>query len=326
MPTAPAHRNVGGILPSTTPYSGRGSRRRNHDPGTLRPRRTADTLESTRAQSATTDRRLETDVSFPSPSPIHQPAPHAAAPGAMTQQPPAVAGDRLVKTYGTGDALVSAVADVSAAFGVGEFTAIMGPSGSGKSTLMHLLAGLDRPTSGEVFVEGSPISGMRDRELTQLRRDRFGFIFQSFNLVPTLSAEENIVLPLQLANRKVDRDELQHLAAQLGIAERLTHLPHELSGGQQQRVAVARALITRPAVVFADEPTGALDLRTGRELLASLQAAAHQRRQTVIMVTHDPAAAAYADRVLILVDGRIAQQLDRPSYEQIVGVMAEVGA
>ena len=238
----------------------------------------------------------------------------------------AVASHDLTKSYGAGDAVVTAVANVTAEFRVGEFTAIMGPSGSGKSTLMHLLAGLDVPNSGEVMVEGQPITRLADRDLTKLRRDRFGFIFQSFNLVPTLNAEENIVLPLQLAARKVDRDELLHLTTQLGIDQRLGHLPHELSGGQQQRVAVARALITRPAVVFADEPTGALDLRTGRELLASLRAAAHQRNQTVIMVTHDPAAAAYADRVLILVDGRIAHELRGASYEQIAGVMAEVGA
>lgn len=239
---------------------------------------------------------------------------------------PAVACGELTKVYGTGEAQVHALNHVTAQFATGEFTAIMGPSGSGKSTLMHLLAGLDTPTSGGVAIEGQQITGMPDKELTKLRRDRLGFIFQSFNLVPTLSARENIELPLRLAGRQVDQGEVDRLSSRLGIFERLTHLPHELSGGQQQRVAVARALITQPAVVFADEPTGALDLRTGRELLASLQQAARERHQTIIMVTHDPAAAAYADRALILVDGQIAHELRGANYEQIAAVMAEVGA
>ena len=239
---------------------------------------------------------------------------------------PAVACRALTRLYGQGDATVRAVNGIDAAFGTGEFTAIMGPSGSGKSTLMHLLAGLDNPTSGDIAIEGRSIIGMRDRDLTTLRRDRLGFIFQSFNLVPTLTARENISLPIRLAGGKPDDGEIDMLASRLGILERLDHRPHQLSGGQQQRVAVARALITRPAVVFADEPTGALDLRTGRELLESLQAAAHQRQQTVIMVTHDPAAAAFADRVLILVDGRIAHELRGANYQSIVTTMAEVGA
>lgn len=241
-------------------------------------------------------------------------------------QPAAVQCHGLTKMFGTPPNTVTAVNRVSASFKIGEFTAIMGPSGSGKSTLMHLLAGLDSPTDGEVWVAGQPINQLGDRELTELRRDQLGFVFQSFNLVPTLTARENIVLPLQLAGRKVDAAELQALTASLGIADRLDHLPHELSGGQQQRVAVARALITRPAVVFADEPTGALDLRTGRELLASLRDAAATRNQTIIMVTHDPAAAAYAHRVLVLVDGAVAHELQRPSYDQIVATMAGVGA
>ncbi|MGO1543196.1 MAG: ABC transporter ATP-binding protein [Gulosibacter sp.] len=240
--------------------------------------------------------------------------------------PAAVACRGLTRVYGQGDALVYAVNEVDAMFGTGEFTAIMGPSGSGKSTLMHLLAGLDNPTSGDIVIEGQSIIGMRDKDLTTLRRDRLGFIFQSFNLVPTLTARENIALPIHLAGKRVDEAELEMLAAKLGILERLTHLPHQLSGGQQQRVAVARALLTRPAVVFADEPTGALDLRTGRELLQSLQSASRQRQQTVIMVTHDPAAAAFADRVLVLVDGRIAHEIRDTSYENIVATMAEVGA
>lgn len=248
----------------------------------------------------------------------HQPVP--------SQAMPAIECRGLVKTYGEGSAMVHAVGGVNAAFGVGEFTAIMGPSGSGKSTLMHLLAGLDVPTQGEVRIEGTVIGGLHDRDLTRLRRDRLGFVFQSFNLVPTLSARENIELPMRLAGRQPDAGELELLASRLGIAERLEHYPHELSGGQQQRVAVARAMITSPAVVFADEPTGALDLKTGRALLESLRMAAHDRRQTVIMVTHDPAAAAYADRVLILVDGRLAHELRGPSYEQIVAMMAQVAS
>ncbi|MDJ1371033.1 ABC transporter ATP-binding protein [Gulosibacter molinativorax] len=232
----------------------------------------------------------------------------------------------LTRVYGQGDSLVYAVNGLDATFRTGEFTAIMGPSGSGKSTLMHLLAGLDNPTSGEITIEGRSIIGMRDRELTTLRRDRLGFIFQSFNLVPTLTARENISLPIRLAGGQPDNGEIDMLASRLGILERLGHRPHQLSGGQQQRVAVARALITRPAVIFADEPTGALDLRTGRELLESLQSAARQRQQTVIMVTHDPAAAAFADRVLILVDGRIAHELHDVNYEAIVSTMAGVGA
>ncbi|SJM61660.1 ABC transporter ATP-binding protein [Gulosibacter sp. 10] len=240
--------------------------------------------------------------------------------------PPAVACRGLEKVFGQGDASVQAVAGLDAAFATGEFTAIMGPSGSGKSTLMHLLAGLETPSAGDIAIEGRSIVGMRDRDLTLLRRDRLGFIFQSFNLVPTLTARQNIALPIRLAGGRVDEGELEMLASRLGILDRLEHLPHELSGGQQQRVAVARALITRPAVVFADEPTGALDLRTGRELLGSLQNAARQRQQTIIMVTHDPAAAAYADRVLILVDGRIAHELRDTDYEAIAATMAEVGA
>ena len=261
------------------------------------------------------------------PQPAH-PASFAApgVPGAPAPLPPAVACRGLTKVYGAGDAAVRAVHGVDADFGVGEFTAIMGPSGSGKSTLMHLLAGLDVPSSGDVAIEGRSIVGMPDAQLTRLRRDRLGFVFQSFNLVPTLSARENIELPLRLAGRRAEPGAIDDLAARLGIAERLGHLPHELSGGQQQRVAVARALIARPAVIFADEPTGALDSRTGRALLDSLQRAARERRQTIIMVTHDPAAAAYADRVLILVDGRIAHELRGAGYERIAATMAEVGA
>ncbi|SDT81008.1 putative ABC transport system ATP-binding protein [Actinoplanes derwentensis] len=230
----------------------------------------------------------------------------------------------LRKRYGTGDAAVVAVDGVSVAFAAGEFTAIMGPSGSGKTTLMHLLAGLDTATEGEVSLAGVPLAGLDDRALTDLRRDRVGFIFQAFNLLPTLTAEQNIVLPLRLAGRPVDRDRLQRIAASLQIADRLSHRPAELSGGQQQRVAVARALLTEPSVVFADEPTGALDIATGRALLAGLQTAARQTGQTIIMVTHDAAAATYADRVLIMADGRLWEELRAPTMESIVAVMASV--
>ncbi|MFI1987729.1 ABC transporter ATP-binding protein [Actinoplanes sp. NPDC020271] len=230
----------------------------------------------------------------------------------------------LRKTYGTGDAAVVAVDGVSTSFATGEFTAIMGPSGSGKTTLMHLLAGLDTPTEGEVSLAGTSLAGLDDRALTDLRRDRVGFVFQAFNLLPTLTAEQNIALPLRLAGRPVDRDRLRRIAASLQIADRLGHRPAELSGGQQQRVAVARALLTQPSVVFADEPTGALDIATGRALLSGLQNAARQAHQTIIMVTHDAAAATYADRVLIMADGRLWDELRAPTLESILSVMASV--
>ncbi|GGM06067.1 ABC transporter [Micromonospora yangpuensis] len=228
------------------------------------------------------------------------------------------------KTYGGGAATVVAVDGVSADFAAGEFTAIMGPSGSGKTTLMHLLAGLDTPTEGTVSIAGTPLAGLDDRALTDLRRDRVGFIFQAFNLLPALTAEQNIVLPLRLAGRRVDRARLAALTEQLQIADRLRHRPAELSGGQQQRVAVARALLAEPAVVFADEPTGALDIATGRSLLTGLRDAARQAGQTVVMVTHDPGAATYADRVLVMADGRIRDELSAPSREAIVASMASV--
>ncbi|MEU4425096.1 ABC transporter ATP-binding protein [Actinoplanes sp. NPDC024001] len=228
------------------------------------------------------------------------------------------------KTYGTGPAAVVAVDGVSAGFSAGEFTAIMGPSGSGKTTLMHLLAGLDTPSGGAVSLAGRSLAGLDDRALTDLRRDRIGFIFQAFNLLPTLTAEQNIVLPLRLAGRRVDPGELRQVTDALQISDRLRHRPAELSGGQQQRVAVARALLAKPSVVFADEPTGALDIATGRALLGGLRDAARRSGQTIIMVTHDPGAATYADRVLVMADGRIREELRSPGRDQILAAMASV--
>jgi putative ABC transport system ATP-binding protein len=209
------------------------------------------------------------------------------------------------RRYGTGEAAVDALAGVTVAFPPGEFTAIMGPSGSGKSTLMHCLAGLDRPTSGSVVLDGTEITGLDDKRLTELRRDKIGFVFQSFNLVPVLSAEENIVLPLSIAGRRPDPAWLEQLIGVVGLGDRLSHRPAELSGGQQQRVAVARALASRPAVVFADEPTGNLDSKTSQDLLGLLRRSVDEFGQTIVMVTHDRDAADVADRLVTLQDGRI---------------------
>jgi putative ABC transport system ATP-binding protein len=213
----------------------------------------------------------------------------------------------VTRRYGMGEATVDALRGVSVAFPPGQFTAIMGPSGSGKSTLMHILAGLDRPTSGSVVVDGTEIVGLDDGALTQLRRDKLGFIFQSFNLLPVLTAEENILLPLSIAGRKPDREWIDTLIATVGLGDRLTHRPAELSGGQQQRVAVARALASRPAVIFADEPTGNLDSKTSAEVLELLRRSVSEFGQTVVMVTHDPESAQVADRLLVLHDGLLAE-------------------
>ena len=220
-----------------------------------------------------------------------------------------VCGHELTKRYGEGDAAVDALRGVDVAFAPGTFTAIMGPSGSGKSTLMHILAGLDRPTSGWVEIDGTRLDALSDHDLTLLRRRRVGFIFQSYNLLPVLDAEENIVLPLRIGGREPDREWLDTLIDAVDLRDRLTHRPSEMSGGQQQRVAVARALITRPAVVFADEPTGNLDSASGREVLDLLRRAVDEFGQTIVMVTHDAAAAATADRVLFLADGRIVDDM-----------------
>ena len=213
------------------------------------------------------------------------------------------------KIYGSGDAQVRALDDVSVGFGAGEFTAIMGPSGSGKSTMMHILAGLDAPTAGHVFVEDTDITALKDTALTKLRRDRIGFVFQSFNLVPTLDARANILLPMRLAGKAPEKEWFDLIVNSLGIANRLSHRPSEMSGGQQQRVAVARALMSRPAVIVADEPTGNLDSHSTDEVMDLLRRAVDELSQSVIMVTHDTATAAYADRVLVCRDGRIVSDL-----------------
>src|ERR671933_58113 len=239
---------------------------------------------------------------------------------------PIVSTSGLARTYGEGDTAVHALREVSAAFPAGQFAAIMGPSGSGKSTLMHLLAGLDSPTSGSVVVDEQELAGLDDKGLTRLRRDRLGFVFQAFNLVPVLTAEENILLPLTLAGRKPDREWLERLIDAVGLRDRLDHRPSELSGGQQQRVAVARALASKPAVVFADEPTGNLDSKSSGELLDLLRRSVDEFGQTVIMVTHDPTAASYADRLLVLADGRIVHDAQEAnSAEDVLDLMKAVG-
>jgi putative ABC transport system ATP-binding protein len=233
----------------------------------------------------------------------------------------AVSAIALTRTYGHGDSAVHALRGVSLDLPAGQFTAVMGPSGSGKSTLMHLLAGLDTPTSGTVKVAGEDITRMKDRELTRLRRKHIGFVFQSFNLLPTLSAEENVLLPLSIAGKRPAAEEVDALMARVGLSERRGHQPAELSGGQQQRVAIARALITRPTVLFADEPTGNLDSEAGAGILALLRETVDRDGQTTLMVTHDPRAAAIADRVLYLSDGRVVADIDRPTEDAVLAVM-----
>jgi putative ABC transport system ATP-binding protein len=230
---------------------------------------------------------------------------------------PIVSAREVHRRFGEGDAAVDALDGVSVDFPRGRYTAIMGPSGSGKSTLMHVLAGLDRPTSGSVTLDGVRIEDLDDRHLTELRRDKIGFVFQFYNLLPVLSAEENILLPLSIAGREPDRALFERLVEEVALGDRLSHRPAELSGGQQQRVAIARALVSRPAVVFADEPTGNLDSNASEEVLALLRRAVDELGQTVVMVTHDPGAAAVADRVLVLVDGRIVQDAPAGSPEQV---------
>ena len=231
-----------------------------------------------------------------------------------------------VKIYGTGPAAVRALDAISAEFTAGAFTAIMGPSGSGKSTLLHCLAGLDRLTSGQVLLGDVELGKLDDKAMTLLRRERIGFVFQAFNLVPTLTARENVTLPLTIGGKKPDQSWLAELAGALGITDRLGHRPAELSGGQQQRVATARALITRPNLIFADEPTGNLDSRSATELLTQIRRAVDEYRQTVVMVTHDPRAAAYADRVIFLADGQVVRELAAPTADAILDVIREQGA
>ena len=238
---------------------------------------------------------------------------------------PAARAIDLVKTYGKGDAIVHALDGINVEFESGRFTAVMGPSGSGKSTLMHCMAGLDTPTSGRTFVGDREIGRLDDAGLTQMRRDQVGFVFQSFNLVPTLNARENITLPCDLAKTKVDPEWFDYLVAQLGIGDRLSHRPSEMSGGQQQRVACARALIARPDLIFADEPTGNLDSNSSAEMLEFLRRSVTDMRQSIVMVTHDARGAAYADRVVFLADGSVVGELLAPTADSVLERMKQLG-
>jgi len=252
-------------------------------------------------------------------------APTEAPPAWTAPTPLAARTEDAVKRYGGEGTEVLALDGVSVGLPAGRFTAIMGPSGSGKSTLMHCLAGLDSLTSGRVFVGEVELGGLSDRELTRLRRERIGFVFQSYNLIPTLDARENIVLPLTLAGRRPDAGWFDHVVGTVGLSDRLRHRPSELSGGQQQRVAVARALASQPAIVFADEPTGNLDSRTGGEILTFMRAAVDELGQTIVMVTHDAGAASRADTVLFLGDGRIVDSMARPSPDRILDRIKQFG-
>jgi putative ABC transport system ATP-binding protein len=259
--------------------------------------------------------RRERDVSTTIPSP-----------STLTAAPPAARTVALTKVYGEGDTRVTALGGVTVDIQQGRFTAVMGPSGSGKSTFMHCLAGLDQPTSGEVWIGGTELSKLKDDALTTLRRDAVGFIFQAFNLVPTLTALENITLPLDIAGRKVDQEWLDQVVATVGLAERLDHKPSQLSGGQQQRVAAARALASKPQIVFADEPTGNLDSRAGAEILGFLRRSVNEHGQTIVMVTHDPSAASYSDRAIFLADGLVVDEMDEPSAERVLERMTRFDA
>ena len=253
------------------------------------------------------------------------PTTHAVAPVSPPAGRIAARAVGASKSYGEGDGAVHALADVTVEFEAGRFTAIMGPSGSGKSTLMQCIAGLDTLTSGQVFVGDVELSRLSDRALTRLRRDKIGFIFQAFNLIPTLSAEENIRLPLDLSGRRVDPAWFDLVVDTVGLRNRLRHRPAELSGGQQQRVAVARALASRPAIIFGDEPTGNLDSHAGAEVLSFLRQAVRELGQTVVMVTHDPVAAAYADRIVFLADGQIVDEMRDPAPDQVLDRMKRFG-
>ncbi|MFV0127314.1 ABC transporter ATP-binding protein [Streptomyces sp. HMX112] len=238
---------------------------------------------------------------------------------------PALALRDVTKNYGPKSNAVQALRGISVELARGSFTAVMGPSGSGKSTFLHCAAGLDRPSGGEVRLGGVPLSGMREAELTRLRRDRIGFVFQAYNLLPSLSVRDNITMPLRLSGASLDRGWLEEITGRVGLTGRLDRRPSELSGGQQQRVAIARALISRPDVIMADEPTGALDSRTGKEVLRLFQELVHDLGQTVLMVTHDPVAASYAHSVLFLADGRLVERLDSPTAETVAERMARLG-
>lgn len=230
----------------------------------------------------------------------------------------------LVKTYGQGETQVKALDHIDVEFAAEQFTAIMGPSGSGKSTLMHCMAGLDQISAGSTFIGDTDLARLNDKDMTNLRRDRLGFIFQSFNLVPTLTAAENITLPLDVAGKKVDKAWYEEVTSRLGLSQRLKHRPAELSGGQQQRVACARALVAQPEIIFGDEPTGNLDSNSSREVLEILRTAVDEDKQTVVIVTHDPKAASYADRVVFLADGKIVQELYEPTMDKIHEIMSGI--
>jgi putative ABC transport system ATP-binding protein len=245
----------------------------------------------------------------------------AAAPSA-----PAIArATNVYKIYGSGEAEVRALDGINVEFGTAQFTAIMGPSGSGKSTLLHCLAGLDRVTSGQIFLGDIELSASTEKQLTLIRRDRIGFVFQAYNLIPTLNAEENITLPMALAGKKPDADWFRQIVDTVRLGDRLKHRPNELSGGQQQRVAVARALVSRPDLMFADEPTGNLDSKSGAEILTFMRDAVNDLRQTIVMVTHDPIAAGYSDRVVFLADGRIVDEMQQPTAERVLDRMKSLG-
>ena len=245
----------------------------------------------------------------------------------MTPQTSTIAASAssATKVYGSGDDAEYALRDVSVDFYEGQFTAIMGPSGSGKSTLMHCIAGLDELSSGSAIIDGTDLSTLKDKELTELRREKIGFVFQSFNLVPTLTANENIRLPLMLGNNKGDEVWIQKVIDTVHLQDRLTHRPSELSGGQQQRVAVARALASQPRIIFADEPTGNLDSTTGAEILTFMRKAVDDLGQTIVMVTHDPVAAAYADRIIFLADGHIVNEMTEPTADRVLDLMKSIG-
>ena len=245
----------------------------------------------------------------------------------MTPQTSTIAASAIsaTKEYGSGEDKVYALNDVSVDFYEGQFTAIMGPSGSGKSTLMHCIAGLDELSEGSAIIDGTNLSTLKDKELTELRREKIGFVFQSFNLVPTLTANENIRLPLMLGNNKGDEAWIQKVIDTVHLQDRLTHRPSELSGGQQQRVAVARALASQPRIIFADEPTGNLDSITGAEILTFMRKAVDDLGQTIVMVTHDPVAAAYADRIIFLADGHIVNEMTEPTADRVLDLMKSIG-
>jgi putative ABC transport system ATP-binding protein len=257
---------------------------------------------------------------------ITYPPPPGPAAERRVVSPDVVTATGLVRRFGEGETAVHALRHVDVRIEQGQLTAIMGPSGSGKSTLMHILAGLDRPDEGSVTIGGVEITGMDDRRLTRLRRDHIGFVFQFFNLLPMLTAEENILLPLSIAGQRHDKAWLEELVETVGIADRRGHRPAELSGGQQQRVSIARALVSKPSVLFADEPTGNLDSTTSRDVLALLRHSVEELGQTIVMVTHDPQAAALADRILFLADGRIVKEVRGSTAAEVLAAMQEVSA